>query len=80
MGSLDWARFWNTTAAEEATEYPARRYAIAPYQAPIRAIDVTAHSWAGRLRTDLLTVGDLVMMRKQLLNRKALAERSTAPA
>jgi hypothetical protein len=178
MGLLDWARFWNTTAAENAADYPAHRYATAPYRPLIRAVDVaapagvvfrwlcqlkvapysydrldnggrrspreltpgaeklavgqrlvvarivefeqdrhitavslpdatavfgafsltyqvttttagsrlvacldiTGRSWAGRLRADLLTVGDLVMMRKQLMNLKALAERSAASA
>jgi hypothetical protein len=178
MELLDWARFWNTTAAEEAADYPAHRYAIPPYRAFIRAVDVaappavvfrwlcqlkvapysydwvdnrgrrspqeltpgvdnlatgqrlmiarivefepdrhitavslpaatavfgamsltyqitataggsrlvacldvTARSWTGRLRRDLLAVGDLVMMRKQLLNLKALAERYAVTA
>jgi Polyketide cyclase / dehydrase and lipid transport len=174
MRLLDWARFWNTTAAEKAAVYPARRYAVPPYRTFIRAVDVaappavvfrwlcqlkvapysydwldnrgrrspreltpgveklaigqqlmiarivefepdrhitgvslpaatavfgaisltyqvtataggsrlvacldvTTRSWPERLRADLLAVGDLVMMRKQLLNLKALAERS----
>jgi hypothetical protein len=174
VGLLDAARFWNTTAAENEADYPAHRYAIAPYRRLIRAItiaappavvfrwlcqlkvapysydwldnagrrspreltpgaealtvgqrlmiarivefepgrhitcvslpvatamfgaisltyqvtpieggsrliaclDVNARSWAGRRRADLLAVGDLVMMRKQLLNLKSLAELS----
>jgi hypothetical protein len=178
MRLLDSARFWNTTAAETVAAYPAHRYAVHPYQAFIRAVDiaappgvvfrwlcqlkvapysydwldnrgrrspreltpgaeklaigqqlmiarivefepdrhitgvslpaatavfgaisltyqvtataggsrlvacldVTARSWAARLRADLLAVGDLVMMRKQLLNLKALAERSAVAA
>lgn len=46
----------------------------------IACIDVTVRSRAGRLRADLLTIGDLVMMRKQLLNLKSLAERSAVAA
>jgi hypothetical protein len=41
---------------------------------------VTACSRAGRMRADLLAVGDLAMMRKQLLNLKGLAERSDIAA
>jgi hypothetical protein len=176
MGLLDSARFWNTTAAEEAAAYPAHRYARVPYQPLLRAVDVaappavvfrwlcqlkvapysydwldnrgrrspreltpgaeklavgqrlivarivafeperhitgvslpaatamfgafsltyqvtaaaggsrlivcfdlTAGSPAGRLRADLLAVGDLVMARKQLLTLKSLAERASA--
>jgi hypothetical protein len=178
MRLLDSARFWNTTAAENAASYPAHRYATPPYRAFVRAVDVaappgvvfrwlcqlkvapysydwldnrgrrspreltpgaetlatgqrlmiarivefepdrhitavslpfatavfgaisltyqvtataggsrlvacldvTARSWAGRLRGDLLAVGDLVMMRRQLLNLKALAERQAVTA
>lgn len=178
MRLLDWARSWNATAAEEAADYPAHRYAVPPYRKLIRAVavaappavvfrwlcqlkvapysydwldnrgrrspreltpgveslavgqrlmivrivefetdrqitgvsvpeatavfgaisltyqvtaaaggsrlvaclDVTGRSRAGRMRADLLTVGDLVMMRKQLLNLKALAERSGVAA
>ena len=178
MRPLDWARFWNSTAAENAADYPAHRYATTPYRTLIRAVDVaapaavvfrwlcqlklapysydrldnggrrspreltpgaeqlavgqtlivarivefepdrhitavslpaasavfgafsltyqvtataggsrlvacldaTARCWAERLRADLLTVGDLVMMRKQLLNLKALAEQSAVTA
>jgi Polyketide cyclase / dehydrase and lipid transport len=178
MRLVDSARFWNTTAAENAAIYPAHRYATTPYRTFLRAVDVaappaavfrwlcqlkvapysydwldnrgrrspreltpdaerlavgqrlmiarivefepgrhitavslpaatamfgamsltyqvtpaaggsrlvacldvTARSWAGRLRTDLLAIGDLVMMRKQLLNLKALAERSAVTA
>jgi hypothetical protein len=40
----------------------------------VACLDVTARSCAGRVRADLLAVGDLVMMRKQLLNLKGLAE------
>jgi hypothetical protein len=178
MRLVDSARFWNTTAAENVADYPAHRYAVTPYRAFVRAVDVAAppavvfrwlcqlkvapysydwldnrgrrspreltpgaeklaigqrlmiarivefepgrhitgvsvpaatamfgamsltyqvtpaaggsrlvacldvaaRSWAGRLRTDLLGVGDLVMMRKQLLNLKALAERSAVTA
>jgi Polyketide cyclase / dehydrase and lipid transport len=40
----------------------------------VACLDVTARSWSGRVRADLLAVGDLVMMRRQLLNLKALAE------
>jgi hypothetical protein len=174
MRLLDAARSWNTTAAEMEADYPAHRYAIAPYRRLIRAVDiaappglvfrwlcqlkvapysydcldnwgrrspreltpgaeelaegqrfmiarivefetdrhitgvslpgatavfgamalsyqvtataggcrlvacldVTARSRAGRLRADLLTIGDLVMMRRQLLNLKGLAERA----
>jgi hypothetical protein len=46
----------------------------------VACLDVTARSWADRLRTDLLAVGDLVMMRKQLLNLKGLAECSVVAA
>jgi hypothetical protein len=46
----------------------------------VGCLDVTARSWAGRLRTDLLGVGDLVMMRRQLLNLKGLAECSAVAA
>ncbi len=178
MRLVDSARFWNTTAAENAAIYPAHRYATTPYRTFLRAVDiaappaavfrwlcqlkvapysydwldnrgrrspreltpdaeklavgqrlmiarivefepgrhitavslpaatamfgaisltyqvtpaaggsrlvacldVTARSWAGRLRTDMLAIGDLVMMRKQLLNLKALAERSAVTA
>jgi hypothetical protein len=41
----------------------------------VACLDVTATSWAGRRRRDLLALGDLVMMRRQLLNLKRLAER-----
>jgi Polyketide cyclase / dehydrase and lipid transport len=178
MGLRDSTRFWNTTAEEIVADYPAHRYASAPYRPLIRAIDVaaspsvvfrwlcqlkvapysydwldngarrspreltpgteklaegqrlliarivefepdrhitavslpvattmfgamsltyqvsptafgsrlvccidvTARSWAGRLRTDLLAAGDLVMMRKQLRNLKDRAECSLVPA
>jgi hypothetical protein len=40
----------------------------------VACLDVTARSRAGRVRAALLAVGDLVMMRKQLLNLKGLAE------
>jgi hypothetical protein len=49
----------------------------------VACLDVTVCSRAGRMRADLLAVGDLAMMRKQLLNLKGLAERSdmaTRPA
>lgn len=42
MGVLGWARFWNTTAAEEVADYPAHRYAVAPYRSFVRAVDVAA--------------------------------------
>jgi len=41
----------------------------------IACITVTADSWLGRLRRSVLGVGDLVMMRRELLNFKRLAER-----
>jgi hypothetical protein len=40
----------------------------------ICCLDVTAESRAGRIRLDLLAAGDWVMMRKQLLTLKELAE------
>jgi hypothetical protein len=46
----------------------------------IACLDLTVRSRVGRLRADLLTIGDLVMMRRQLLNLKGLAERSAATA
>jgi hypothetical protein len=46
----------------------------------ICCLDLTAESWPARVRAALLSVGDLVMMRKQLLNLKALAEHSVAVA
>jgi hypothetical protein len=46
----------------------------------VACLDITARSRAGRLRADLLTVGDLVMMRRQLLNLKRLAECSAVAA
>jgi hypothetical protein len=173
-----WAQFWNVTDAEKRADYPAHRYAVAPYLQILRAIDiaappsvvfrwlcqlkvapysydwldnwgrrsprtltpgtenlalgqrmligriveverdrqitfvsepgptrvfgaiagtyrvgptahgsrliccldVTAKSWPARVRAALLAVGDLVMMRKQLLNLKELAERAVAVA
>ncbi len=41
----------------------------------VACLDITVRSTLGRLRADLLTFGDLVMMRRQLLNLKVLAER-----
>ena len=38
----DSARFWNTTTAEEVADYPAHRYARAPWRPIVRAIDVEA--------------------------------------
>ena len=58
-------------------------YQVEPVGAGCRLVaclDVTARSRAGRLRADLLTIGDLVMMRKQLLTFKALAERPAVAA
>jgi hypothetical protein len=46
----------------------------------VGCLDLTARSTAARLRAALLTVGDLVMMRRQLLNLKALAERTAVAA
>ncbi len=176
MALLDFARSWHATPAERAADYPAHRYATAPYRSLLRAVDIaappavvyrwlcqlkvapysydwidnpgrrsprtltpgvdrlavgervmtifrlvefvpdrqltvvarsraravfgplaityqvsptatgsrlvccvdhTSRSWPGRRRADLLAVGDLVMMRRQLLNLRALAE---APA
>ena len=53
-------------------------YQVMPRGAGSRLVcclDVTARSRAARVRADLLGVGDLVMMRRQLLNLKHLAER-----
>ena len=41
----------------------------------LACMTVTADSWASRLRRRVLGAGDLVMMRRQLLNLKAQAER-----
>ncbi len=46
----------------------------------VACLDVTGRSLAGRLRTELLALGDLVMMRRQLLNLRDLAEASMVAA
>src|SRR6266545_3987634 len=42
MRLVDSARFWNTTAAENAAIYPAHRYATTPYRTFLRAVDIAA--------------------------------------
>jgi hypothetical protein len=44
----------------------------------VACLAVTARTLPGRVRTELLAVGDLVMMRKQLFNLRDLAESTAA--
>jgi hypothetical protein len=55
-------------------------YQVEPGAAATRLVcclDATVGSWPSRIRSEVLAAGDLVMMRKQLLTLKKLAERSS---